>query len=123
LKKHAASIFKWKSKGLAKERYNCNQGATGTRDVNKLCGVDSSKKGSFVNEEYGKELRMELPSLQKTFSQHLSPSILACPLSLTKHPIFDATSSGSLTAPFPVLQTFSLNLLSCATSLLPWHWR
>jgi len=119
LKKHATSIFKWKSKGLAKERYNCNQGATGTRDVNKLCGVDGSKKDSFVNKEYDKELRMELPSPQKKFSQHLSPSIFVCPLSLTKQSIFDAASSGSLTALVPVLQTFSLYLLSCATSLLP----
>lgn len=38
-------------------------------DVNKLCVDDGCKKGSFVNEEYGKELRMELPSPQnKVFS-------------------------------------------------------
>jgi len=35
------------------------------RDEQQLCGDDSYKKGSFVNEEYGKELRMELPSPQK----------------------------------------------------------
>jgi hypothetical protein len=80
--------------------------------VNNLCGDDGSKKGSFVNEEYGEELRMELPSPHKKFYQRLSPSILACPLSLTKQPLFDATSSGSLTAPVPVLLTFSLYLLS-----------
>lgn len=90
---------------------------------NSYVEIMAPKKVLLSMEDMVKNWEWNSHPLKKKFSQHLSPSLLACLLSLTKQPLFDATSSGSLRAPVPVLQTFSLYLLSCATSFLPLHWR